>query len=83
MEDDLTAQCFIFFLAGFDTSSTCMSFTAHELAANPEVQQKLLLEVDAIKEELGGKPLTYEALQKMPYLDMVISGENFPNLLSS
>ncbi|GAB0096689.1 Cytochrome P450 [Sergentomyia squamirostris] len=72
-EDDLTAQCLIFFLAGFDTSSTCMSFTAHELAVNPEVQKKLLEEVDATYEKLEGKPLTYEALQNMPYLDMVIS----------
>ncbi|XP_059612328.1 cytochrome P450 9e2-like [Phlebotomus argentipes] len=72
-DDDLTAQCMIFFLAGFDTSSTCMSFTAHELATNPEVQQKLLIEVDEMKEKLAGKPLTYEALQHMPYLDMVIS----------
>uniref|UniRef100_A0A1L8E4C9 Putative cytochrome n=1 Tax=Nyssomyia neivai TaxID=330878 RepID=A0A1L8E4C9_9DIPT len=72
-EDDLTAQCLIFFLAGFDTSSTCMCFTGHELAANPDVQKTLLAEVDAIKEQLGGKPLTYEALQNMPYLDMVIS----------
>uniref|UniRef100_A0A1B0CWX8 Cytochrome n=1 Tax=Lutzomyia longipalpis TaxID=7200 RepID=A0A1B0CWX8_LUTLO len=73
VEDDLTAQCLIFFLAGFDTSSTCMCFTGHELAANPEVQKKLLAEVDATKEKLGGKPLTYEALQDMTYLDMVIS----------
>uniref|UniRef100_A0A1B0DEZ0 Uncharacterized protein n=1 Tax=Phlebotomus papatasi TaxID=29031 RepID=A0A1B0DEZ0_PHLPP len=73
VDDDLTAQCLIFFLAGFDTSSTCMCFTAHELAVNPEVQKKLLLEVDATRESLGGKPLTYEALQKMTYLDMVIS----------
>uniref|UniRef100_A0A1L8E3Z9 Putative cytochrome n=1 Tax=Nyssomyia neivai TaxID=330878 RepID=A0A1L8E3Z9_9DIPT len=72
-DDDLTAQCLIFFLAGFDTVSTCMCFTGHELAANPDVQKKLIAEVDAVKEQLGGKPLTYEALQNMPYLDMVIS----------
>ncbi|GAB0096688.1 Cytochrome P450 [Sergentomyia squamirostris] len=72
-EDDLTAQCVVFFLAGFDTSSTLMCFTAHELAVNPEVQKKLLQEVDATYEKLEGRPLTYEALQNMPYLDMVIS----------
>ncbi|GAB0096690.1 hypothetical protein DMENIID0001_122330 [Sergentomyia squamirostris] len=72
-EDDLTAQCFIFFLAGFDTSSTCMSFTAHELAVNPDVQKKLLEEVDETFAKLSGNPLTYEALQNMPYLDLVVS----------
>uniref|UniRef100_A0A1B0CGD6 Cytochrome n=1 Tax=Lutzomyia longipalpis TaxID=7200 RepID=A0A1B0CGD6_LUTLO len=73
VEDDLTAQCLIFFFAGFDTASTCMCFTAHELAVNPDVQMKLIEEVDAMKEQLGGKALTYEALQNMIYLDMVIS----------
>ena len=36
--DDMTAQTFIFFLGGFETSSTAMSFIALEIAANPEVQ---------------------------------------------
>ncbi|XP_059610426.1 probable cytochrome P450 9f2 [Phlebotomus argentipes] len=72
-EDDLTAQCLIFFIAGFESTSTCMCFTAYELAANPEVQQRLIEEVDATKEMLGGKPVTYDALHNMKYLDMVIS----------
>ncbi|XP_059622551.1 cytochrome P450 9e2-like [Phlebotomus argentipes] len=72
-EDDLTVQCMIFFLAGFETVSTCMSFTAHELATNPDVQKALLTEVDATEQKLNGRPLTYEALHNMLYLDMVIS----------
>nr|CAD7403290.1 unnamed protein product [Timema poppensis] len=38
----LTAQCFMFFMAGFETSSTTMSFCVYELAINPEVQDRLL-----------------------------------------
>ncbi|EFN61087.1 Cytochrome P450 9e2 [Camponotus floridanus] len=44
--DDMVAQAFVFFFAGFDTSSTAMSFVAYELAANPDVQIKLRQEID-------------------------------------
>jgi len=72
-DDDLTAQCLLFFFAGFDTVSVLMCFMAHELAVNPDIQDRLYEEVQAVKEELNGKPLTYEILQKMKYLDMVVS----------
>jgi cytochrome P450 family 9 len=70
---ELMAQCFVFFLAGFETSSTLLTFAAYELAVNPDVQTKLHEEIMATHADLGGKTLTYEALQKMKYLDMVIS----------
>lgn len=70
---EIVAQCFIFFFAGFETSSGLMSFAAHELMSNPEVQDKLYEEVQAVHESLEGKPLTYEALQSMKYMEMVIS----------
>ena len=69
----MTAQCMLFFLAGFETVSGLMCFMAHELAVNPDVQDRLYEEVKEIKKELNGKPLTYEILQKMKYLDMVVS----------
>lgn len=34
---DMTAQAFIFFFAGFETTATAMCFVAHHLAAYPEV----------------------------------------------
>lgn len=72
-DDDLTAQCFLFFLAGFETSAVLSSFTAHEICANPEVQSKLIDEIDGVVNSLNGKKLTYEVIQKMKYLDMVVS----------
>jgi cytochrome P450 family 9 len=72
-DEELMAQCFVFFLAGFETASTLLSFTAYELALNTDVQEMLFNEVKATNSELDGKNLTYEALQKMKYLDMVIS----------
>lgn len=72
-ENELIAQCFLFFLAGFDTVSTCMTFLTYELMVNPDVQQRLYDEVMETEELLNGKPLTYEVLQKMTYMDMVVS----------
>ncbi|KAK7867290.1 hypothetical protein R5R35_002117 [Gryllus longicercus] len=68
----LAAQAFVFFLAGFETSATTMSFALHELAVNPDIQEKLREEVDATYEKCGGK-LTYDAVQEMDYLDKVLS----------
>ncbi|XP_021705963.1 probable cytochrome P450 9f2 [Aedes aegypti] len=72
-EAEMIAQCLIFFLGGFDTVSSCIMFTAYELVRNPEVQQKLYEEIVQTDKELGGKPLSYDALQKMKYMDMVVS----------
>ncbi|XP_067005237.2 probable cytochrome P450 6a13 [Anabrus simplex] len=68
----LAAQAFVFFLAGFETSSTAMSFALYELALHPEIQSRLREEVDAVLKENEGN-LTYDALQQMQYLDQVIS----------
>ncbi|XP_054714031.1 cytochrome P450 3A8-like [Uloborus diversus] len=70
--DELVAQCVIFFLAGYDTTASTLAFASYLLALNPDVQEKLIAEIDkalsAPKEEL-----TYETLQNMKYLDNVIS----------
>jgi len=70
---DLTAQCLIFFLAGFDTVATTMSFLAYELMCNPDIQQKLYEEIRDTEKELEGKKISYERLQGMKYLDQVVS----------
>jgi cytochrome P450 family 9 len=72
-EIELISQCFIFFLAGFDTSSMILSFVAYELALNPDIQKRLYEEIADVNRQLNGGPLTYDALQKMSYMDMVIS----------
>ncbi|XP_053683466.1 probable cytochrome P450 9f2 [Sabethes cyaneus] len=72
-ENELIAQCFLFFFAGFETTSTCMTFLAYEILANPEVQQRLFEEIHKTDKSLNGEPLTYEVLQKMSYMDMVVS----------
>jgi cytochrome P450 len=43
---EITAQCTLFLLAGYETTSNTMGFVAHELAINPDIQMKLQEEID-------------------------------------
>ncbi|XP_071631200.1 cytochrome P450 9e2-like [Temnothorax longispinosus] len=70
--DEMTAQAFSFFLAGFETTSTAMCFMTHVLATNPDVQSKLREEIDNVLRQTNGKP-TYEAINHMKYLDAVVN----------
>ncbi|XP_026474278.1 cytochrome P450 9e2-like [Ctenocephalides felis] len=74
-DDDLTAQAVIFLFAGFETSSTLMCFVCHELALQPEIQKKLQTEIDQVRS--NNNKITYEVIQSMKYLDMVISAETW------
>ncbi|CAH1400045.1 unnamed protein product [Nezara viridula] len=67
----MAAQCFVFFIAGFETSSSVQSFCLYELAVNQDIQTRVRKEIDEIIEKHGG--LTYQAVHEMEYLDMVIS----------
>lgn len=69
---DITAQALIFFFAGFETISILMGFVAYELAVNEDIQDRLIQEIDDAMEESKGK-VTYEAVHKMKYLDMVVT----------
>uniref|UniRef100_H0WP86 unspecific monooxygenase n=1 Tax=Otolemur garnettii TaxID=30611 RepID=H0WP86_OTOGA len=68
---ELVAQSIIFIFAGYETTSSVLSFIMYELATHPDVQQKLQDEIDAA---LPNKtPATYDALAQMECLDMVVN----------
>lgn len=52
--NDIIAQAIVLFTAGFDTTSTLMSFTLFELASNLEVQEKLRIEIINYLEKTNG-----------------------------
>ncbi|XP_043500193.1 cytochrome P450 9e2-like [Polistes fuscatus] len=69
---DIVAQAFIFFLAGFDTSSTLMCFMVYELSIHEDIQNRLREEIDEALLQANGE-LNYEDLSKLTYLEMVIN----------
>lgn len=72
-DDDFVAQCMVFFMAGFTGIAITNALMLYELARNPDVQERLLREIEDTKEELNGKEITFEVIQRMKYLDQVIS----------
>ncbi|XP_011862719.1 PREDICTED: probable cytochrome P450 6a14 [Vollenhovia emeryi] len=71
MTDSLIAsQAFVFFLAGFETSSTTISNALYELALNQKIQDKLREEIDEVYTKFDGN-LVYDTIKKMDYLDKV------------
>ncbi|XP_069671897.1 probable cytochrome P450 6a14 [Periplaneta americana] len=69
---EVAAQSVIFFVAGFETSATTLSFCLYELALNPDIQDRLREEIDTVLEKYDGN-ITYEGIQEMSYLDNVLS----------
>lgn len=62
----------IYFAGGSETTSTALTFAAYELTVNPDIQQRLYEEIFETNEKLNGQRITYDALQKMKYLDQVV-----------
>ena len=60
----------LFFLAGYETTNTLLSFTAYLLATNQDVQEKLKEEIDRLAPSRDG--VGYDTIAKMEYLDMVV-----------
>ena len=72
--DMFVGQALTFLLAGYETSSSTLSFALYELALHPEIQQSLRAEILQVVSKHGGK-LTYDGIQDMSYLYRVVSGE--------
>ncbi|KAM8713413.1 hypothetical protein ACLKA7_013690 [Drosophila subpalustris] len=69
--EQMAAQAFVFFIAGFETSSSTMAFCLYELALQQDIQQRLRGEIETVLKEMP--KLTYEAIGQMTYLDQVLS----------
>ncbi|XP_026734796.1 cytochrome P450 9e2-like [Trichoplusia ni] len=65
-DDTIDAQCLLFLIAGYETSSTLLSFAIHVMATKPELQEKLRAH---IKEMTEGKEVDYDLLAQLHYLE--------------
>lgn len=65
---------FVFFLAGFETSSTTLSFCLHEMAVNQDIQNRVYDEINKAANTYG-LPFSYEAISSMNYLEQCLKGK--------
>lgn len=70
---EAAAQAFIFFLAGFETTSTTISFALFEMSLNEEIQLRARREVYESLRQHNGK-LNYEVVMELQYLEAIILG---------
>lgn len=72
---NIANHAFSFFFGSVDTIASQISLTAHMLAVNPDVQQRLQDEIDEVLSEYGGEKgkVGYDVIHEMRYLDAVMS----------
>ncbi|KAK1117077.1 hypothetical protein K0M31_017000 [Melipona bicolor] len=82
--DDMTAQAFVFFFGGFESTSTLMCFAAYEIGINDQIQKRLQDEIDQVLEDCDDE-VTYDAINGMKYLEAVIleSLRMYPSIVGS
>ncbi|XP_037949115.1 cytochrome P450 9b2-like [Teleopsis dalmanni] len=71
-DEEIVAQCFVFFFAAFENNANLICAASHELMSNPDIQERLYEECLEIKKELRDQPLNYDIANKMKYMDMVL-----------
>ncbi|XP_035516950.1 cytochrome P450 3A40 [Morone saxatilis] len=70
-DHEILSQAMIFIFAGYETSSSSLTFLAYNLATNPDVMKRLQQEIDSTFPNKA--PIEYQALMQMEYLDSVIN----------
>ncbi|CAL1299476.1 unnamed protein product [Larinioides sclopetarius] len=69
-DTDVLDNSVLFFLAGYETTSTALAFTTHLLIHYPDAQEKIRQEVKQLLEAEG--ELNYYSVNKLQYLDQVL-----------
>lgn len=69
--EQIAAQSFVFFLAGYETSSSTMTYCMFEFSINEDIQEKARRSVRAALAKHGNQ-FTYDAVGDMNYLEQCV-----------
>lgn len=71
-DDNIRAQLITFLIAGHETTSGLLSYALHSVATTPEVERKLLAEVDAmLGRDYSYRP-SFHDIEKLDYIARVL-----------
>ncbi|WP_328807269.1 cytochrome P450 [Paraburkholderia elongata] len=70
LTDKVCSEVLTLALAGTETTATVLSWVLYELASRPEIEARVLTELDQI---LSDRPMTFDAVDQLPYLSSVIT----------
>jgi cytochrome P450 len=70
--DEVVSNVFLFMIAGYETTSTALAYCTYVLATRPDIQYKLVKEIDQNKWNNNNDEDTYETATNLPYLDLFI-----------
>lgn len=73
--ETIASNLLLFYVAGYETTASTISFTAFELAQYPEALERAQRDVREAIERHDNK-FTYEAVQDMKYLELCIMGNS-------
>lgn len=69
-DEEVLINSITFMIAGYDTTATSLCWLMYDLALNPDVQDRLIAEIDT---EIDKVRPTYDNAFKLEYLDMVVN----------
>lgn len=72
-DDHVVSNCFVALGGGFETTSLTLALLLHELASNPDEQQRLYEELSSVLEDDVTPEVLYDKLQSLKRLEMVIN----------
>ncbi|CAH0555972.1 unnamed protein product [Brassicogethes aeneus] len=68
---EIAAQAFVFFIAGYETSATTMTFALFEMSLNQDVQERVRQEVKEVLDRHNGE-INYDSIMEMKYMEQVM-----------
>lgn len=71
--EQCAAQVALFYLAGFDTTASTISYSLYELSRKPQLLKRAQQEIDEIMAKYNNN-ITYEMVNEMTFLESCVSG---------